>query len=277
MKRVLIFAFLSLSNCAFIFAQNSFKGIVTDADSGKAIPYVSIGIVNKVDGTVSNADGEFKINLNIKVSDDDTLKFSSIGYQSKAFLLGDLKKKYKDLPLNVSLKKAVNQLKQVVINSKRANEKILGYPTTSKLLGLGFGTNSIGSQAGVRIPIKHENTNIENLSFFIIQNSFEQLTFRVNIYEMNNGKPGNNILNENVIVKVGNKQTGKITFDLTPYNIYTDKDVLVSMEWIEAKPAATGTLDVGAVIFGSTYFKQASQYQWAKKGTGLGIGVKVNY
>ncbi|HEY4322755.1 MAG TPA: carboxypeptidase-like regulatory domain-containing protein [Mucilaginibacter sp.] len=276
MKRSLLFI-LFLLNSVSIFAQSTFKGVVTDDENGKPVPYVSIGIINKLSGTVSNADGEFKINLDIKVSDDDTLKFSSIGYQSKAFLVGDLKKKFKDLPLNVTLKKAVNHLKQVVINSKRGNEKILGYPTTSKLLGFGVGTNSIGSQAGVRISIKHENTSIENLSFFIIQNTFEQLTFRVNVYEMNNGKPGNNILNDNVIVTVRNKQTGKITVDLTSYNICADRDVLISMEWIEANPGTTGMLDVAAVIFGSTYFKQASQYQWAKKGTGLGFGVKVNY
>jgi hypothetical protein len=268
---------LLLFDGSLIFAQSSFKGIVNDDESGKPIPYVSIGIVNKINGTVSNADGKFEINLDQKVLDDDTLKFSSIGYQSKAFLVGELKKKLKDSTLNIALRKVVNQLKPVMINSTRGKEKTFGYPTTSKLLGLGFGTNSMGSQAGVKIPIRHANTFIENLSFFIIQNTFEQLTFRVNIYEMNNGKPGNNILTENILVNVVNKQTGKITVDLTPYNIYADRDVLVAMEWIDAKPTTSGRLDVAAVIFGTTYYKQASQYQWAKKGTGVGFGVNVIY
>jgi hypothetical protein len=268
---------LFLINCSSIFAQTSFKGVVTDAENNQPVPYVSVGIVNKADGTVSNINGEFEINLDTKVTDDDTLKFSSIGYESKAFLVGDLKQKFKNTSLSISLKKSVNQLKQVVVNSKRAHVKILGYETTSKLFGLGFGTNAIGSQGGVRIPIKHQNTSIENLSFLIIKNTFERLTFRVNIYEMNDGKPGNNILNDNVIFKVGNKQSGKVTVDLTNYNVIVNKDVLITVEWIEANPATNGRLDIAAVLFGSAYFRQASQYFWIKKGTGLGFSVKASY
>jgi len=272
-----LFLLLFLCNGSALFAQNRLKGVVIDTESNKPVPYVSIGIISQVDGTVSNVNGEFEINLYAKITDADTMRFSSVGYQSKAFLAGDLKNKFKDGPLSISLKRSVNQLKQVVINSKHATVKILGYETTSKLFGLGFGTNSIGSQGGVRLAVKHQNTNLENLSFFIIQNSFESLTFRVNIYEMKDGKPGNNILNNNIIVKIGDKQSGKVTVDLSSYNIYVNKDVLITLEWIEAKPSTNGTLDIAAVVFGSTYFRQASQYLWKKKGTGLGLSVKTNY
>jgi hypothetical protein len=276
MKYALFFIIIFFSG-SIAFAQNVLKGDVIDTETNKPVPYVSIGVISKPDGTVSNARGEFEITLDAKITDTDTLVFSSIGYQSKAFLVGDLKKEFKETPLSISLKKSVYELKQVVISSKHAHVKILGYETTSKLFGLGFGTNSLGSQGGVRIPIKHPNTNIESLSFFIIQNPFESLTFRVNIYEFNDGKPGNNILNENVIFKVENKQAGKITVDLANYNIYVNKDVLVALEWIGSKPATTGQLDVAAVLFGSTYVKQASQYLWVKKSAGLGFSIKANY
>ena len=276
MKRSLFFI-LVFFNSSMVFAQTVLKGVVIDTETNKPVPYVSIGIINKPEGSVSNAGGEFEITLDAKITDNDTLVFSSIGYQSKAFLVCDLERIFKKGPLNILLKKSVYELKQVVISSKHAHVKILGYETTSKLLGLGFGTNSLGSQGGVRIPIKHPNTNIESLSFFIIRNPFESLTFRVNIYEFNGGKPGNNILNDNVIFKVGNKQAGKITVDLTNYNIYVNKDVLIALEWIGSKPATTGQLDVAAVLFGSTYVRQASQYLWVKKSAGLGFSVKANY
>ncbi|HAL81890.1 MAG TPA: hypothetical protein DCO83_06370 [Mucilaginibacter sp.] len=276
MKRC-VFFILFLLNCPVLFAQTSLWGMVIDTGSNKPIPYVSIGIISKARGTVSDINGEYKISLDAKIADDDTLRFSCIGYQTRDFLVGELRKKYLGMRLDIGLTKSVKELKQVVINAKRANVKILGYPTTSKLLGVGFGANSIGSQGGVRLTVKHQNTNLESLSFFIIQNSFESLTFRVNIYEMVDGKPGNNILNDNIIVKVGDKQSGKITVDLSSYNIYVSKDVLIALEWIGAKPATSGTLDVAAVVFGSTYFRQASQYLWKKKGTGLGISVKANY
>ncbi len=275
--RCTLFFLLFIFKCSLTFSQNSLKGVVLDAESNKPVPYVSIGITDKPNGTVSNAEGEFKIDLDTKVNNNDTLKFSSVGYQSKAFLVAELRDKFKGGPLNISLEKAVKELKQVTINAKRVNVKILGYETVSKLLGLGFGSNSIGSQAGVRIPIKHPNTNIENLSFFIIQNSFERLTLRVNIYEMKDGKPGDNILTENIIYKVEHKQTGKITIDLSQYNINVDKDVLITLEWIEAQSATDSTFSVSAVLFGSTYFRQASEYLWKKKGPGVGFSVKANY
>ncbi|MDB5154624.1 MAG: outer membrane protein with a CnaB-type/M14 peptidase domain [Mucilaginibacter sp.] len=277
MKSGLLFVLIFLISSE-ASAQSAIKGIVTDAESNKPVPYVSIGIINKVDGAVSTIDGDFKIDLDAQVNDSDTLKFSSVGYKSKAFLVADIKNMLKDNLLRISLEKSVKALKQVDVNYKRVKVKILGYETESKLLGYGFSSNVMGGQAGVRIPIKHPNTNIENFSFFIIQNSFERLTFRLNVYEMTDGKPGNSILNDNIIVKTGDKQTGKITVDLSAYNIITDKDVLIGLEWIEAKPATTtSTLVIAAVLFGSTYFKQASQYYWQKKGTGLGFSVKANY
>jgi len=276
MKPSLLLSIL-LFNSVAVLAQTSFKGRVTDAENNRPIPYVSIGIINKADGTVSNIEGEFKLDLIAGVNDSDTLRISSIGYQSRVFLVGELTRKFKEGALNVALLKTVTELKPVAVNAKHATVKILGYPTTSKLLGVGFGTNSIGSQGGIKLAVKQQNTNIESLSFFIIQNSFESLTFRVNVYQMTDGRPGDNILTGNVIFKVEGKQTGKITVDLTPYDIYVDKDVLIALEWIEAKPAASGTLDVAAVVFGSTYFRQASQYYWKKKGTGLGLSVKINY
>ncbi|MFI5139211.1 MAG: carboxypeptidase-like regulatory domain-containing protein [Sphingobacteriales bacterium] len=276
MKHCILLA-MFLLNLSVLFAQTRLKGIVIDSESNKPVPFVSIGIISKADGTVSNVNGAFEISLDAAITDGDTLRFSSIGYRTKDFLVGELRKKYSNALLDVSLARAVNELKQVVIKAKHAEVKILGYQTTSKLLGLGFGANSIGSQGGVRLTVKHPNTNLESLSFFIIQNSFESLTFRVNVYEMVDGKPGNNILNDNIIFKIGDKQSGKITVDLSCYNIYVNKDVLIALEWIGAKPATAGTLDVAAVVFGSTYFRQASQYFWMKKGTGLGISVKANY
>jgi len=261
----------------YAYPQSVLTGVVLDAEDNSLVPYVSIGIAGKPIGTVSNGKGVFSIILDNKINNNDTLKFSSIGYRSEAFLIGELKDRSKEKPLSISLKKSINQLKQVSIVSKKANVKIVGYETNSKLFGLGFGSGEVGSQAGVIVAVKHPGTNIENVSFFIIQNSFGHLVFRMNLYELVNDKPGDNILSENIFIKVDNKQTGKMTFDLSKYNIYLNKSALMTLEWIEAEPATKGNLAIAAVVFGHTYFRQASQYAWIKKGTGLGLSVKTNY
>jgi hypothetical protein len=252
-------------------------GVVIDAEDNKPVQYVSIGLTGTPNGTVSNTAGLFSITVDNKISNNDTLRFSSIGYKTEAFQIGQLKEKLKDGPLTISLKRAINQLQQVTIVSKKAKIKTVGYQVNSKLFGLGFGSSGVGSQGGVIIPINHPETNLESLSFFIIKNPFTLLLFRVNLYELVNGKPGDNILNENIFIKIENKQTGKMTFDLTKYNLYLNKDALITLEWIEAQPTTNDNLAVGASIFGHTYFQQASQYAWSKKGVGLGLSVKTNY
>ena len=259
------------------YAQNKLTGVVIDDNDHKPVPYVSIGVTSTPNGTVSNDVGAFSITLDNKVTNNDTLKFSSIGYRSEAFLISDLKERFKDGPLTISLKKSVSQLKQVSIVSKKVHVKIVGYDKDSKLFGLGFDASGVGSQAGIIIPIKHLETNLQNLSFFIIQNPFKHLVFRMNLYELVNDKPGNNILSENIFINIEDYQTGKMTFDLSKYNLYLNNDVLLTLEWIEAQPGTNAKLVIAAAVFGHTYFRQASQSAWTKKGTGIGLSVKTNY
>lgn len=272
-----VFAMFFLIQGFHAFSQQKLTGIVTCTDDGKPVPYASIGITRMTDGTVSNADGTFSIILNKDVTGNDTLKFSSIGYKSEAYLIGELKDKAKKGGLSISLNRATDQLKPVVVTSGKAHVKIAGYDKDSKLFGLGFYTSGVGSQAGVVIPITHPQTNLQNVSFYIIQNPFKHLLFRVNMYKMENDKPGSNLLNENILIHTDNNQTGKVTFDLSKYDLYADSDVLITLEWLTADPADNARLVVAASVFGHTWYRQASQSVWTKKGAGVGISVKTVY
>jgi len=153
-----------------------------------------------------------------------------------------------------------------------------GYHKNSKLFGLGFDASGVGAEAGVIMPISHPGINLENVSFYIIQNPFKHLLFRVNLYQMVNNKPGDNILTENIFLHVHDNRTGKMIFDLSKYNLYLDKDVLLTLEWIDAQPSAPSTrLVVAAAVFGHTWYRQASQSAWTKKGTGIGLSIKTVY
>ncbi|MDF2431213.1 MAG: hypothetical protein JWP44_844, partial [Mucilaginibacter sp.] len=172
MKQFMFFLVLIIQ-CSRVFCQSILNGVVIDAEDNKPVKYVTIGITSKPNGTVSDVEGKFKITLSNTVNDHDTMKFSSIGYQSMAFSVEELKNRSKGEQLKISLKKSINVLKQVSVTAKKVNMKILGYETTSKLFGYGFSSNELGSQAGIIIPIRHPDTKIENLRFFIIQNSFK--------------------------------------------------------------------------------------------------------
>lgn len=275
--KVHLLLFTLITSCSTAFCQTVLHGVVVDAGDRQPVPYVSIGVTSTPNGTVSDAAGAFTLILDAKVKDADTLKFSSIGYEGKAFLVGELKSNMKTGQLSISLIKAVNQLKQVSVLAKKTKVQMLGYQTNSKLLSVGFAANELGSQGGVILSVKHPQTLIENISFLIVQNSFTHLAFRVNLYELTGGKPGKNMLTDNLIIQIADKQTGKVSFDLSKYNLYVDKEVLLTLEWIEAQPVKDTHCAVAAVVFGHTWFRQASQYTWVRKATGLGLSVKTSY
>lgn len=276
MKRLIIISIVFYLQLSTGIAQNLFKGVVVDSDTGNPLPYVNIGIVNSSVGTVSNERGEFTLPLTQEIKSSDTLRFSSIGYQSFSWQVSEVKKQFNGESMVVKMKKATIELKQIVISSKGSKEKILGNKTQSRAFGGGFGTKDLGSEIGVMIPIKHQNTLIENFNFFISHNTYDSLTFRVKIYKMKNDRPYEDILHNNVIIKVG-KTTGNISVDLLPYNIVADDNFLICIEWLDRKGQPGSILNISAGLFGSTYIKTASQGVWVvKKGVGLGFNVKAN-
>ena len=75
-----------------VFAQEkTISGEIKDSENNSTLEYVNIGIVNKNTGTVSNSKGIFSLKLNEKVSLNDTIVFSHVGYESKKIVVNQLK------------------------------------------------------------------------------------------------------------------------------------------------------------------------------------------
>lgn len=72
MKKIFFLFLLLKSTC--LFGQN-YIGSVKDVNSNEILQYVSIGIVGKDIGTVSDFDGNYSIDIEPEY-DNDTLRFS---------------------------------------------------------------------------------------------------------------------------------------------------------------------------------------------------------
>jgi hypothetical protein len=72
------------------------------------------------------------------------------------------------------------------------------------------------------------------------------------------------------------EKTGLIEFDLTPYNIFVDKDVFVALEWIKDLGDAKGLM-FSTQLSGPTWFRHTSQDKWEKVVPGLGLYVEAAY
>ncbi|MDH5365769.1 MAG: carboxypeptidase-like regulatory domain-containing protein [Cyclobacteriaceae bacterium] len=84
-KQVLIIVVLNFTVFGVVAQKKSItiSGVVMDADSISAVPYVNILLKDTFFGTVSNNSGHFSF----LASEGDTLQFSSIGYFDAYFIM----------------------------------------------------------------------------------------------------------------------------------------------------------------------------------------------
>jgi len=88
----IISVLLLILSSTFLQSQTVIKGSLIDKTTKETLPYVNIGVIGKNLGTVSDINGNFKIELP-KQHDNDTLRISMIGYETLDFIASDFKKK----------------------------------------------------------------------------------------------------------------------------------------------------------------------------------------
>ncbi|MEL1239676.1 SusC/RagA family TonB-linked outer membrane protein [Flavobacterium flavipallidum] len=99
-------------NTATSLQQKEITGKVVD-QKGLPIPGVNVNIKGKTTGTISDIDGQFKINA----ASTDVLEFSFIGYKNKSILVGTTTN------FQIALENDVNNLDEVIVT---------GYKTLSR-------------------------------------------------------------------------------------------------------------------------------------------------
>ena len=236
-----------------------FAGKIIDSASKQPLKYVSIGIVGKNIGTVSDESGNFTIDLDAQYN-NDTLLASMIGYSSFKLVVSKFKEQhlFKEKQIELSIK-AVN-LGNVIITPNNYIIKVVG--NKSRLMTVDFSTNELGGEIGTVMKIKKTPAFIQNVNFNIASNKFDSILFRVNIYKMENGLPGVSILNEPILVTT-KMHKGTLSIDLKKYNLYVDDNFFVSLEWIKdlgKKPLVFG----GGLSGQPSYMRITSQGTWDK-------------
>lgn len=247
-----------------------------------ALKYVNIGIPGKSIGTVSDDNGYFNLSIDQqKVSEEDSLKFSLIGYNSKSFLLNNILPS--DSSFQIELQQKAEELKEVLITTNKYLRKTIGTGHKSLInMVVNFSIpdspdQNLGSQIGRKFSIGKSGAKIESFSFYISQNNYDNVKFRINIYSIKNGKPGVSILKENIYLDIKNKQTGWINIELLPYEIIVNKDVIVAVEWISK--SNTGNRLSLPITFPTShvhFYKFGSQNYWKRRNSMTSL-MKLTY
>jgi TonB-linked SusC/RagA family outer membrane protein len=108
-----VFVILVFLSTTSLQAQHLVNGQVTD-DYQEALPGVNILIRGTLDGTVTDGDG----NYSIQVSGGDSLTFSFVGYQEQTVAVGD------QSLLNITLLPDLQQLDEVVVTALGVEREI---------------------------------------------------------------------------------------------------------------------------------------------------------
>ncbi len=252
-------------------SQTIIKCKVLDSASKAPVMFANAGIVSKAFGTVTDEKGEFTLNVPDSLM-NEKIRISILGYKSKDIYL----KKLMNTPV-LYLSEAAYNLSEVAVKPKKTKHKVLGNETTTKVSTCGFTSNTLGCEMGVKLNIKHKETQLKKLSFNIVRNIYDSLIFRVNIYKTTkDGKPGENILTKSLFVQPTSK-TGLVEVDLSKLYLFVDEDVFVSIEWIKDLGDTKG-LFFSCQLFGGTWYRQASQDKWSHiAAVGVGLFVDVEY
>ena len=253
------------------FSQKKCQGILLDSATSAPIEFANIGIVGKGFGTVTDDKGEF----NFMVPDslvNFPIKISMIGYKPKTLSLAKLSEQQK-----IKLSQSATNLNEVSVAVKKTKIKILGNDTKTTGMTAGFTKNTLGAELAIKLNIKHPKTHLRKFYLNIANNSIEKPVFRFNVYNKDeHGLPKDNILTQSIIIEFKEK-TGLIELDLTPYNLYVDDDVFISVEWIKDLGDVKGLFFSTKMVGSATYFRQASQDKWSKIPIGVGLHAEVAY
>lgn len=248
------------------------SGRIVAASTGNAIPYVSVLSTGAERGTVANAKGVFQFDM-AGMAETDSIVISSLGYASRIFNVRQLREA---LLANseISMERKNQSLQEVVVVAKNRSSKIRGNTSQSKFISVGFPLRDLGSEVGVRLSLGKQKMLLKSFNYTVSHLRMDSALFRLNIYTWENGKPGANVLTQNILT--GFDSTGTYSINLLPYKIILSGPLLVSLEWIDGHTSTgQGNVFFSAGFLSSGYRRKTTSSKWIRS-AGLAAGFNVS-
>ena len=248
-----------------IFGQCQ-NGKVVCSKTNKGIGYASIGIIGKNVGTVSDQDGSFTLTID-DVYNNDSLRFSMIGYEPRCILVSQFKE---NLLKNISLDPKSYALQEVKVIYQKPKKVRLGTPVLTTDLRSGFDSNILGSELGIELDVR-KRVKLKDINLNIAVCTYDSVTYRLNIYQSENGCGYNNILTEPIYISFTKDDINEaLTFDLADYSIIVEGNIMVALELY--KDLGEGKLLFQTQFFtGNTLHRKTSEGNWTQSPGAIGM------
>lgn len=264
--------FLLLLSYAGLACAQSYSGKVNNASTREPLEFVSIGVVGKDVGTVSDIDGSYSIHIGSEY-DADSIRFSCIGYHPFTMKVSEYRVQASK---TVSLRQQDVVLNDVLVNSSTFEDKTLGNNFKGRFIKCGFRDNNKGYELGVLLKIK-KRALLQELICNIASTTYDSVFYRINVYKEIDKGSFENILRAPIYMsrKIEDTKLNTLTLDLTPYNIVVEGNTLVTVEHIV-------DMGEGYLFFSSkfirgskSYYRQTSQGNWLEVPHNIRLGIAV--
>ncbi|MFD2247302.1 carboxypeptidase-like regulatory domain-containing protein [Pontibacter ruber] len=239
MERSIFLILLCCAFCSNLFAQSiKLQGKVINSDTGQPVAYTSIGVVGKELGTVANALGEFRFSVTPEsINDADSVVISSVGFNRHVMPVSELQKG----GVTIKLTPQAVTLKEVAVRPQKLKSKVLGKNDREYLTHSVYFTtyetidDKLGREMGNIIALK-KGCFVNDFNFYVSYNQFKSIKFRLNLYSVADGMPGQTLLKEDIIFDVKDQQKGWVKVDLRKYKLRFENldKVAVTMQWLES-------------------------------------------
>jgi hypothetical protein len=228
-KKTAFIVLLFLLNIKHIEAQNVLKGIILDEVTNRPVPFCEI-IYNNTKGTLTNEEGYFNLNIDNKLTKDDSIRIQNIAYHPKLISINkiDLKEEQK-----FCIQPKLYKIEAATIKTNKLKKVKKGiYKRKQRFAHNG----SKGDKVALYISNKKKHTGfIKNIQYYIVKKGNNPTNkFRVHIYAVDsitNG-PGKELLPESIFcnAKEGDEW---VIIDILKYNIkYPPNGFFIGLEYL---------------------------------------------
>lgn len=243
------------------------KGKVIAQGGTESLPYVNIGIIGTSLGTISTVNGYFEFYLKENINEENIIRFSHLGYESKNYTIASLLSME---DLTIKLKESAITLHTVEVRPDLLKAKVIGHQKTgtSKVTNFSISkkpNQNLGAAIGRRFNIGKETSQLSEFKFYVGGNNFDTIRFRINVYDIKNGRPQQLINPKEIITTLIEHRKGWATVNLEAYQLFVKEDVVIALEWIEhSQKGKILQLPITMPTFGTHFYKYGSQDKWKR-------------
>ena len=212
------------------------EGQVLNSRTGEPVPFATLGVPGRGLGTVADEQGRYLLRLPPSLT--DTLVVSCVGFSSGVILPATLasgKRVFQLAPQE-------HALREIKVEHRRLHPALLGNPKSKGdifWMGGSSGKRTVDTEWGWELgallkPVRP--TYLEEFHLFLSANNYELLRFRLNLYAVEQGRPGRALLSQDIQLVCTKQQHGWLTVDLRPYEVLLEgQPVMATVQWLQSE------------------------------------------